>query len=115
MVGVLRYRIISAGVKGMTFKDPPDREIHAFKNTVFFDRFIGIGGTGRVKPAGGTPFQWRYPFLIKTDQNKQYFFQRETFSFLIFSLLASRISDTSISVLFLSAAAPLATITISSP
>ena len=55
------------------------------------------------------------PFLIKTDHNKQYFFQRETFSFLIFSLLASRISDTSISVLFLSAAAVLATITISSP
>jgi hypothetical protein len=49
-----RYRIESAGMKGVAFKHPAGNKHHAFQQTVAVKGFQGIFRTGGVKTAAGT-------------------------------------------------------------
>jgi hypothetical protein len=73
------YRVISARMKGMTAQNPPECQDYTAKNTIFFNRPIGIGGTGRIIPATGGKIG-RNRLLIKPDQKKRKLTYRRHYS-----------------------------------
>jgi hypothetical protein len=48
----LRYRVVSAGIKGVTASDAPDAHSYAFNQAEFSDSFVGIMRAARRKTAG---------------------------------------------------------------
>jgi len=49
---VLRHRVISAGIQGMTARDALDAHAYAFYQTIFDDSFLGIMRATWHKTAG---------------------------------------------------------------
>ena len=70
----LRYGIVSVGVvEGIAAQDAPQGQKPSLQGAIFFNGFVGVGGTGGLKPAHGWIGRGNVA-LVKANQSEEQFF-----------------------------------------